>query len=112
MSSKKDKDQPVMTSTAKALLDIKPSKTITDKELMEHNSEDSLWVAIHGKVFDLTEFYMEHPGGYDIIEEYAGKDATLRYEEGEHNVSAVRDLKKYYVGEYEGKKLTLQEKKK
>ena len=58
-----------MTLSAKVLFDIKPTRVITDKELMEHNSEDSLWVAIHGRVFDLTDFYMEHPGGYDIIEE-------------------------------------------
>ena len=31
-----------------------------------------MWVAIHGKVFDLSNFYMEHPGGYDIIEEFGG----------------------------------------
>jgi cytochrome b involved in lipid metabolism len=66
-----------------------------------------MWCALHGRVFDLTEFYMEHPGGWDIIEEFGGKDATVRYEEGEHNMSSIRDLKKYYVGEYEGKKLTL-----
>tara|TARA_B110001450_G_C17403334_1_gene392664 strand:+ start:137 stop:439 length:303 start_codon:yes stop_codon:yes gene_type:complete len=100
-----------MTSTAKALFDIKPTKVITDKELMEHNSENSLWVAIHGRVFDLTDFYMEHPGGWDIIEEFAGKDGTIKYEEGEHNMTAIKELKNYYVGEYEGKKLTLQEKK-
>jgi len=54
---------------------------------------------------------MEHPGGFDIIEDVAGMDATLRYEEGDHRMESIRDLAKYYIGEYEGKKLSLQEKK-
>ena len=57
-------------------------------------------------MFDLTDFYMDHSGGWDIIEEYAGRDATQKYEEGNHMPESVRDLKKYYVGEYEGKKLS------
>ena len=74
---------------------------------MQHASSDSLWTAIHGKVFDLTDFYMEHPGGWDVIEEFGGRDATQRFEEGDHRLESIRDLKKYYVGEYEGKKLSL-----
>lgn len=31
---------------------------------------------IHGKVYDLTQFLPEHPGGQRIILKYAGKDAT------------------------------------
>jgi cytochrome b involved in lipid metabolism len=51
-----------------------------------------MWVAIHGRVFDLTEFYMEHPGGFDIIEGSAGQDATVKYEEGDHRMESIRDL--------------------
>ena len=58
------------------LAEIKPLQKISDSELAKHNNEHAMWVAVHGKVFDLTEFYMEHPGGFDIIEEWAGKDAT------------------------------------
>ena len=70
-----------------------------------------MWVTVHGKVFDLTEFYMEHPGGWDIIEEYGGKDGTIKFDIGNHTTADIRDMKKYYIGEYEGKKLTLSEKK-
>ena len=68
-----------------------------------------MWVAVHGKVFDLTEFYMEHPGGFDIIEEWAGKDATQAFEQGDHAIESIRDLKKYYIGEHEGRKSSLAE---
>ena len=107
MSDKKSKKSS-LTQTAEYLLKIKPlSRMISDKELQQNNHEDSMWVAVHGWVFDLTKFYMEHPGGFDIIEDVAGMDATARYEEGDHRMESIRDLAKYYIGEYEGKKLSL-----
>lgn len=40
----------------------------------------SCWVIINNKVYDVTEFLPEHPGGKSIILKYAGKDATAVYE--------------------------------
>ncbi|KAF7966951.1 hypothetical protein HWV62_36374 [Athelia sp. TMB] len=40
----------------------------------------SCWVIIHNKVYDVTEFLPEHPGGPGIILKYAGKDATSVYD--------------------------------
>lgn len=37
---------------------------------------DDLWIVIHGKVYDLTDFLPSHPGGQKIILKYAGQDAT------------------------------------
>ena len=99
------------TLTQEMLADIEPKQTIKDDEVKKHNSEESMWVAIHGKVFDLTDFYMDHPGGYDVIEAVGGKDASSQFEEGGHDAVSIRDLKKYYIGEYEAKKLSLQEMK-
>lgn len=39
-----------------------------------------MWVIIHDKVYDLTEFLPEHPGGQKIIMKYAGKDGTKAFE--------------------------------
>ncbi len=36
-------------------------------EAKEHTTEEDCWVVISGKVFDVTKFLDEHPGGYDII---------------------------------------------
>ena len=82
---------------------------ITEKELSEHNSAESLWVAVHGKVFDLTDFFMEHPGGWEVIEEVAGSDATEKYEEANHRAESVRDIMKYYQGELQIPKLSPEE---
>lgn len=54
-------------------------KVIKVEELKKHNSDKSCWLAINGKVYDVTPFLEEHPGGYDIILTSTG--ARLRDEE-------------------------------
>lgn len=41
----------------KALDELKPGRMITDKELMKNNNGQAMWISIHGRVFDLTEFW-------------------------------------------------------
>ncbi|KAI8059998.1 uncharacterized protein B0P05DRAFT_581422 [Gilbertella persicaria] len=53
---------------------------ISPQEVAQHNTKDDIWVIIHGKVYDLTQFLPEHPGGQKIILKYAGKDATSAFE--------------------------------
>ncbi|KAI8089873.1 FMN-dependent dehydrogenase-domain-containing protein [Halteromyces radiatus] len=55
-------------------------KSISPQEIASHNTKDDLWVVIHGKVYDLTEFLPNHPGGQKIILKYAGQDATDAFE--------------------------------
>eukprot|EP00956_Cyclotella_meneghiniana_P000866 scaffold1005_cov70-Cyclotella_meneghiniana.AAC.1 len=54
--------------------------TITLATLEEHNSEDDCWIAINGKVYDLTDFAEEHPAGPESIIELAGQDGTEAFE--------------------------------
>ncbi|KJA28895.1 hypothetical protein HYPSUDRAFT_61731 [Hypholoma sublateritium FD-334 SS-4] len=56
------------------------SNLITGQAVAEHASRDSCWIIVHSKVYDVTEFLDEHPGGSKIILKYAGKDATEAYE--------------------------------
>lgn len=45
--------------------------------LQKHNSEKDCWVSLYNrKVYDVTKFLSEHPGGADLIVDYAGKDVT------------------------------------
>ncbi|EMD33160.1 hypothetical protein CERSUDRAFT_118222 [Gelatoporia subvermispora B] len=53
---------------------------ISGKEVATHNSRESCWIIVHGKVYDVTEFLDDHPGGSKIILKYAGKDATAEYD--------------------------------
>ncbi|VEU19414.1 DEKNAAC100535 [Brettanomyces naardenensis] len=50
---------------------------ISKKQLASHNTVDSAWVSLYNrKIYDITEFLDEHPGGPEIIMEHAGKDIT------------------------------------
>ncbi|KAI0669650.1 glyoxylate dehydrogenase [Trametes maxima] len=53
---------------------------LTASEVAAHASRESCWIIVHGKVYDVTDFLDEHPGGSKIILKYAGKDATEAYE--------------------------------
>ncbi|KAJ3784407.1 glyoxylate dehydrogenase [Lentinula aff. detonsa] len=53
---------------------------LSTQTISEHASKDSCWIIVHGKVYDVTGFLDEHPGGSKIILKYAGKDATEAYE--------------------------------
>lgn len=48
--------------------------TIPQEEIRSHNTEKSCYVTIDERVFDVTSFIEDHPGGGDLILEYAGKD--------------------------------------
>ncbi|KAK0185061.1 FMN-dependent dehydrogenase-domain-containing protein [Armillaria mellea] len=52
----------------------------TLQQVAEHTTASSCWVIIKDRVYDVTDFLSEHPGGAQIILKYAGKDATLAYE--------------------------------
>ncbi|KJA29265.1 hypothetical protein HYPSUDRAFT_32665 [Hypholoma sublateritium FD-334 SS-4] len=52
----------------------------TLQQVAQHNSSNSCWVIIQNKVYDVTDFLAEHPGGPEIILKYAGRDATSVYE--------------------------------
>ncbi len=53
---------------------------LTGAEVAQHNSQDSCWVIVHGKAYDVTDFLPEHPGGMNVILRHAGADATAAFE--------------------------------
>ena len=54
---------------------LSPGK-ISYQEVKEHNTAGDCWMIICGKVYDLTDFAKEHPGGEGVITEQAGFNAT------------------------------------
>lgn len=75
------------------------SRKISLKELSKHTEEADCWLAINGKVYDVTPF-KDHPGGKDILVENSGKDATKEFDDIEHTATAKNLLTKYFIGEY------------
>src|SRR3954447_25049031 len=67
------------------------SKRITPDEVAQHNTESSIWIIVHDKVFDVTNFLNEHPGGKKVLLKVAGTDATQQFD----NFHALSILEKY-----------------
>lgn len=56
-------------------------------------------MVIHNKVYDLTDFICLHPGGIEIMLEYAGIDATNAFNYKPHSIEAFKILERYLIGE-------------
>lgn len=50
--------------------------TLPRSDVALHNSSKSCYVTIGTKVYDVTSFLPDHPGGGDLIVEYGGKDVN------------------------------------
>mmetsp|Transcript_20368 Transcript_20368/g.3310 ORF Transcript_20368/g.3310 Transcript_20368/m.3310 type:complete len:106 (+) Transcript_20368:135-452(+) len=66
---------------------------------MKHDNEDDLWVAIHGCVYDVTNF-SDHPGSIEPFLDVAGADASEEFDEKGHSEVALKMMDKYRVGVY------------
>jgi cytochrome b5 len=71
------------------------------QEVNRHCSEESCWIVLSGKVYDVTDYLEEHPGGVNKIMEWAGKDATKAFKDVNHSIDAVNTSQKYYIGNVE-----------
>jgi L-lactate dehydrogenase (cytochrome) len=84
---------------------------LTGEQVAEHNSNDSCWVIVHGRAYDVTEFLPEHPGGSKIILKYAGKDATEEFDPIHPPDTLDKYLdKKHHLGEVDMKTVEQEEK--
>ncbi|KAI4255605.1 MAG: hypothetical protein LQ352_002493 [Teloschistes flavicans] len=85
------------------------SSSITLEQLAEHNTLQSLWIAVHGygtdrarPVYDLTTFSSDHPGGIEALENCAGTDGTDSYDYAGHSDSNMEKMQQYRVGTLAG----------
>ncbi|QLG70343.1 hypothetical protein HG535_0A02820 [Zygotorulaspora mrakii] len=74
------------------------SNVFTYQEIAEHNSPEDAWIIIDGKVYDVTKFVDEHPGGDEIILELAGQIATEPFNDIGHSDDALKKLEKLLIG--------------
>ena len=56
-------------------------------------------MVILNKVYDLTEYNDYHPGGYEIMLEYAGTDVTNVFKDKPHTLQSYEILNSYLIGE-------------
>ncbi|XP_072007176.1 cytochrome b5-like [Engystomops pustulosus] len=74
-------------------------KYYTLDEIQKHNHSKSTWIIIHHKVYDVTKFLEEHPGGEEVLREQAGGDATETFEDIGHSTDARNMSKEFIIGE-------------
>ncbi|KAJ1731669.1 hypothetical protein LPJ61_002418 [Coemansia biformis] len=77
-------------------------KTFVAADIAVHNKRKDVWIVISNRVYDVTKFLEEHPGGEEVILEYAGRDATEAFEDIGHSEDARDMLKDFFIGVLEG----------
>ncbi|MED6161687.1 hypothetical protein PIB30_063079 [Stylosanthes scabra] len=75
------------------------SKVFTFEDVANHNHKNDCWLIINGKVYDVTPFLDDHPGGDEVLLTATGRDATIDFEDVGHSDSAVEMMQKYFVGD-------------
>lgn len=65
-----------------------------------HTPGSRMWIGVHGKVYDVTDFCPMHPGGTLIIRSNAGVDCSKSFDNLAHttNPEVTSLLTKYFVG--------------
>lgn len=54
---------------------------VTPRELAKHCTQTDAWIAIRGRVYNVTSYLPFHPGGMDELMKGIGKDATGLFNE-------------------------------
>ncbi|EIE84047.1 hypothetical protein G6F46_001483 [Rhizopus delemar] len=78
------------------------SVTFKREQVQEHCSRSSCWVIVQNKVYDVTSFLNDHPGGSEFLLEFAGTDITSVLNDGVYHVhsEATYDvLIEYLIGQ-------------
>eukprot|EP00405_Crypthecodinium_cohnii_P025298 CAMPEP_0206495084 /NCGR_PEP_ID=MMETSP0324_2-20121206/48212_1 /ASSEMBLY_ACC=CAM_ASM_000836 /TAXON_ID=2866 /ORGANISM="Crypthecodinium cohnii, Strain Seligo" /LENGTH=124 /DNA_ID=CAMNT_0053979061 /DNA_START=22 /DNA_END=393 /DNA_ORIENTATION=+ len=67
-----------------------PLSVVSEGELKRHRRSEGqrVWIALHGLVYDVTDYLPYHPGGGDLIEEAAGRDGTAGFEDTDHSANS------------------------
>ncbi|SCU78372.1 LAFA_0A06304g1_1 [Lachancea sp. 'fantastica'] len=62
---------------------------VEQAELSKHTDSDDCWIAIHGKIYNVSGYLKKHPGGAQVILKLAGKDATVQFDEVGHSLESL-----------------------
>ena len=74
------------------------NRIVTLEELRKHRNASDCWIAIHGRVFDITKFLPDHPGGGEVISSISGADVTADFEDIGHSDAARKIATPFFIG--------------
>ena len=80
----------------------------TWEEVAKHDNDADLWVVIHDKVYDLTKYQLEHPGGPIVLMNRAGKHASQVFDQASHSKNATDNIMpRYKIGKIDPNSIML-----
>ncbi|KAL1226394.1 Cytochrome B5-like protein [Cardamine amara subsp. amara] len=85
------------SSNIEPVVDSRP-KSFSKSEVAEHNKRNDCWIILKDKVYDVTSYVEEHPGG-DAILDHAGDDSTLGFFGPQHGTRVFDIIEDFYIGE-------------
>ena len=70
----------------------------TRADVALHKSDDDIWQIIHDRVYDVTKYLDDHPGGEEVLKDKGGMDATEDFEDVGHSNDARKTLARFEIG--------------
>ncbi|TID29627.1 hypothetical protein CANINC_001746 [Pichia inconspicua] len=71
---------------------------ISKIELAKHNQIDDCWMALGGKIYNISKYLDYHPGGAEILLKHAGRDCTSLFMKYHRWVNYERILDQCFIG--------------
>jgi len=68
------------------------SRSISKKEVERHNRPDDAWIIVNREVINVTSWMQDHPGGSQVLVEFAGGDASHEWNQI-HGPEALRNAR-------------------
>jgi len=88
------------------------SRSFTLEEVATHNTDKDCWVIIENKVYDVTKFLGDHPGGKKILLKVGGQDATKEFHKFHSEVVLQHTAAPFYIGDLANPEAVEKKKKK
>jgi cytochrome b involved in lipid metabolism len=101
ISSTLPQQSTTLTVSAPSIVPTLPqTKTLSASDLSTHNSETDCYVSVLNKVYNVTAYVDQHPGGKDILKGCGKILDDVRHPGGSFTGPQIQGiLKDYYLGE-------------
>jgi cytochrome b involved in lipid metabolism len=77
---------------------VKAVGPFSSAEVARHCTEDDAWIIVDSKVYAVTPYLGQHPGG-DAMLRNAGRDSSAGFHGPQHPPSAAEVLDEFYIGD-------------
>lgn len=68
-------------------------------EVAKHNKPEDCFIVVQNKVYDISDFVEDHPGGVESVLRNPGGDNTEKFSGIQHPAKVWDMIEEYYVGE-------------